>query len=185
MQQELTGPQTAYINAEYGKLNNELESILKEIRSREKYSLTIVAAVAVWLFENYSGTDHYILLAASFIPVITTLIYGISVLALSTNISWIREYLTCIENQFLEEPNKFGWERFFKKKNKVKFYSKTSFVMWILQLSLAIGLVIVACNSKSWKSKFEIKKTDKKSYLQMKSIPPLPLAFRLPMSYSE
>jgi hypothetical protein len=42
---ELSTPQTTYLAKEFDKLNKELETLLQDTRSREKYSLTIIAVL--------------------------------------------------------------------------------------------------------------------------------------------
>jgi len=164
MAKESFDPISAYIMAEYDKLNKELESILKEIRSRERYSLTIVAVVAVWFFDHIGTVDKSLLIPISFIPLVTTILYGLSVKFLSTNINWIREYLFKIEHHVLPgNPNGFGWEKHFAKKNEERPYLKISIIIWIVQLALSAILITSAFSSDFIKAKIkkEAPKTEK------------------------
>jgi hypothetical protein len=140
---KLSPSQESYLKSEVEKLNKELEKLLEETRSREKYSLTIIAGIAAWVFTNLSfPKDLLIIKAVSCIPLITTLIYGISVRFLYENILWIGIYLRKIEDHFLKDSIEFGWEKFLTVENKKRKFVRTTTGIWIFQLLLAIFLVI-------------------------------------------
>ena len=147
----LTPSQEDFLKKEAGKLNSEVEKLLEETRSREKYSLTIIAGVAVWVFTHLNDTDIRLLEAISLIPFIITLIYGISVKYLYDNIKWIGIYLLRIENYFLEtskgsDGNPWGWEKYFDSENRKGKFVNITWGSWILQVLLAIALFILVSN---------------------------------------
>lgn len=124
--------------------------MLQETRSREKYSLTILAGVAVWVFTNLNDNNFVLLRLVSFVPLITTLIYGISVKFLYDNIKWIGNYLRRIEDYFMDNAkdsngNFWGWEKYFDSENKKGKFVNVTWGIWILQLFLALALVILVC----------------------------------------
>ena len=144
----LTSSQEDFLKKEADKLNSEVEKLLEETRSREKYSLTIIAGVAVWVFTHLSDTAIGLLKAVSCIPLITTLIYGISVKYLYDNIKWIGIYLRRIEDYFLgsakdNKDNLWGWEKYFDSENKKSKFVNVTWGSWILQLILAVALFIL------------------------------------------
>jgi hypothetical protein len=146
----LSTSQNEYLTSEVAKLNNEVEKLLAETRSREKYSLTILAAVSVWVFTNLNAHNATLLKAVSFIPLVTTLVYGISVKYLYDNIKWIGIYLRRIEDHFLgdakDNQGPWGWEKYFDSENKKLKFIRVTWGIWILQLLLAIILfVLVSC----------------------------------------
>jgi hypothetical protein len=148
--------QKDFLLKEYDKLNNEVAKLLEETRTREKYSLTIIAAVAAWIFTeiiklptevNIKRTDLVPLLKLlSWIPLVITFLYGISVLLLYKNIKWIGKYLLEIENKFIidletSQGKKFGWEKYFDDKNRKAYFVSWTWVFWILQLAIAIAII--------------------------------------------
>ncbi|NML24004.1 hypothetical protein HHL16_24200 [Pseudoflavitalea sp. G-6-1-2] len=143
----LTASQSEYLKSEAAKLNAEVEKLLAETRSREKYSLTIMAAVAVWVFTHLNNQNVTLLKAVSGVPFITTLIYGISTKALYDNIKWIGIYLRRIEDQFLGDAQDslglLGWEKYFEAENKKKRFVQITWIIWILQLLFAAILFIL------------------------------------------
>jgi hypothetical protein len=144
----LTPSQDDFLKKEADKLNSEVEKLLEETRSREKYSLTIIAGVAVWVFTHLSDTSIGLLKAVSCIPLVTTLIYGISVKYLYDNIKWIGIYLRRIEDYFLgnakdQNDNLWGWEKYFDSENKKSKFVNVTWGSWILQVLLAIALFIL------------------------------------------
>jgi len=74
----LTKEQEEYVKMEVGKLNNEVGKLLEEANSREKYSITIITGVAGWVLANIRDEELQILIGISFIPLVSTLVYGIS-----------------------------------------------------------------------------------------------------------
>ena len=143
----LTTSQEDFLKKETDKLNSEVEKLLEETRSRERYSLTIIAGVAVWVFTHLSDTDVNLLIIVSIIPLITTLIYGISVTYLFANIKWIGIYLKRIEDYFIgnakdNKENLWGWERYFDAENKKSKFVNVTSGIWIFQLVLAVVLII-------------------------------------------
>ena len=135
-----------YLKKEYDKLNKEIENLLTEIRSRERYSLTIIAGISAWVFTNLCKTNGLLITAVSFIPLLTTLAYGISVKYLYKNINWIGLYLRKIEDHFMEEFKDkngftFGWENYFDTVNKKEFVTVTKGI-WYFQLLISIILII-------------------------------------------
>jgi len=146
----LTPSQDDFLLKEAGKLNSEVEKLLEETRSREKYSLTIIAGVAVWVFTHLSDTNIGLLKAVSCIPMVTTLIYGISVKYLYDNIKWIGIYLRRIEDYFLwnakdSNNNFWGWEKYFDTENKKSKFVNVTWGSWILQIILAVALFTLVC----------------------------------------
>lgn len=144
----LSPSQEDYLKKEADKLNSEIEILLGETRSREKYSLTIIAGVAVWIFTHLCDTNIKLLQAISCIPIITTLVYGISVRYIYDNIKWIGTYLKRIEDYFLgivknSNENIWGWEKYFNTENRKRKFVNVTLVSWILQLLLAIALFTV------------------------------------------
>ncbi len=152
----LTPSQEDYLLRESNKLNSEVEKLLEETRSREKYSLTIIAAVAVWIFTNASETDVLLLRMVSLIPILTTILFGFSVKYLYKNIKWTGIYLKRIEDYFLggardDKDNLWGWEKYFDSENKKGKFVRVTVVSWILQLLLAVLLFIFVCYKENFK----------------------------------
>jgi hypothetical protein len=54
----MTDNQKDFLLKEYDKLNNEVAKLLEETRTREKYSLTIISAVAAWIFTEIIKYPH-------------------------------------------------------------------------------------------------------------------------------
>jgi hypothetical protein len=150
-----------YLLKEFDKLNAEIAKLLEETRSREKYSLTIIAVVSAWIYKesfdikcsnNHSKDDFISLIhTLSWIPLITTFFYGISVLFLYKNIKWIGQYLLKIENIFLDnfkDQNDvvMGWEKYFEGENRKKNFVIWTQVFWILQILIAILVVYKSYN---------------------------------------
>lgn len=140
-----------YLLKECDKLNNELENLLTEIRSREKYSLTILAVLSAWIFKekiDNPGCQNLILNILGFVPLVDVLLYGISAKYLYKNIIWIGEYLMKIENHFLQKLNSeskkdFGWEKHFNSKKKESKFVEITVTIWIFQLVLAISVCLL------------------------------------------
>lgn len=144
----MSSSQEDYLKLEAAKLNSEVEKLLEESRSREKYSLTIIAAIAAWIFTHLHDTNIGLLKIVSCIPLVTTLIYGVSVKYLYDNIKWIGEYLKKIEDYFLEngrdnDNNILGWEKYFDSENKKGKFVKVTWAIWLLQILLAIVVLIL------------------------------------------
>lgn len=148
--------QKEFLLKEYDKLNNEVAKLLEETRTREKYSLTVISLVAAWIFTeiirkpteaNIARNDLVPLLRLlSWIPLIITLLYGISVLLIYQNIKWIGKYLSKIEKKFINglkyaENNVFGWENYFNDKNRKSYFVNWSWVFWILQIAISIAVI--------------------------------------------
>src|SRR5579863_532259 len=103
----MTDNQKEFLLKEYDKLNNEVAKLLEETRTREKYSLTIISIVSAWIYteilkkpnDNVIPLTDLVLLVRllSWIPLTITFFYGVSVLLLYKNISWIGDYLHKIE----------------------------------------------------------------------------------------
>ena len=138
-----------YLKKEVDKLNKELEKLLDETRTREKYSITIIAGIAAWLFLKDTPSNPNLLNIVSCIPIITTALFALSVYFLSRNIAWIGTYLHRVENYFLHQnPYCFGWEAESDKANRRKNFVNLSKIMWGIQLVCAIGLCIYVTNCK-------------------------------------
>lgn len=135
--------QKEHVLREWEKLNTELEKLLAETRSREKYSITILAGVASWALLHEKTAKEPLpddaLRIISWIPIISTALFAISVLALYFNILWIGDYLKKIETYFLGKNDYgFGWENDFKKTNKWHLFVWTTVIIWAVQIVLAI-----------------------------------------------
>ncbi|MCA0229471.1 MAG: hypothetical protein LCH91_03340 [Bacteroidetes bacterium] len=144
----LTKEQEEYVKMEVGKLNNEVGKLLEEANSREKYSITIITGVAGWVLANIRDEELQILIGISFIPLVSTLVYGISAFYIHKNIEWIGEYLLKIEDYFFENPSQkdgegWGWEKYYNFKNSNKSFVKTTKFLWFLQVCLCLSLFIV------------------------------------------
>lgn len=132
--------QEDYLKKEAEKLNKELEKLLEETRTREKYSITIIAGIAGWVLLKKSE-DHFLNGIVSAIPMITTLLFGVSSLFLYWNIKWIGSYLSKIEKYFLDgNPYNFGWETKFDQDNKKGYFVRLTICMWLIQFALAVCL---------------------------------------------
>lgn len=153
--------QKEFLLKEYDKLNNEVAKLLEETRTREKYSLTVIALIAAWIFTeilrnptetNISRNDLVPLLKLlSWIPLIITFLYGISVLLIYKNIKWIGEYLSEIEKKFIngleyKKGKVFGWENYFNDKNRKTYFVNWSWVFWILQIAISIAVIFQTYN---------------------------------------
>jgi hypothetical protein len=150
----MTGEET-YLLKEFDKLNDEIAKLLEEIRSREKWSLTIIAAISAWMYsaafnketETILSREQVLALtqALSWIPLLTTILYGISVWLLYKNIKWIGQYLNRIEKIFLakykDEDGLMGWERHFRKENKQKYFVNWTWAFWIAQILVTIFVI--------------------------------------------
>ncbi|PKK37847.1 hypothetical protein BWI96_05145 [Siphonobacter sp. SORGH_AS_0500] len=149
--------QKEFLLKEYDKLNNEVSKLLEETRTREKYSLTVIAVIAAWIFTeiikfpkdvNISRNNLIPLLKIlSWIPVVITFLYGISVLLIYKNIKWIGEYLFEIEKKFIDgleykKDKVFGWENYFNDKNRKSYFVNWSWVFWILQIAISVAIII-------------------------------------------
>jgi hypothetical protein len=139
-----------YLMKEFEKLNMETEKLLEEIRSREKYSLTIIAIVSTWVYtEKIShGYDSLLLKLVGCIPFLIVCIYGFSVKYLYENIKWKGKYLRKIEDHFLNGfsdkfDNPFGWEKYFFTANRENKFVKITYSFWIIQVIMAFFLVIL------------------------------------------
>lgn len=137
-----------YLFKEVDKLNKEVESLMAEIRTRERYSLTIIAAVGGYMLIHKADFDNSLLFKlASIIPLCTTLLLGASVKYLYKNIEWIGEYLKEAENHFYEDRQtaasgfKFGWEQFFEKPGRKKLIVSITELSWCFQILLSIALI--------------------------------------------
>ena len=142
---KLSSNREDHLKKEYDKLNKEIENLLAEIRSRERYSLTIIAGISAWVFTNLCKTNGLLILAVSIIPFMTTLAYGVSVKYLYKNINWIGLYLRKIEDHFLEEFKDkngfpFGWEKYFDTVNKKEYVNVTKGI-WFFQILMTIILI--------------------------------------------
>lgn len=161
----LEDKQEEYLKLEVGKLNNEVGKLLDEANSREKYSITIITGVAGWVLANIRDEEFQLLIAISFIPFISTLVYGISVLFIYDNIKWIGEYLLKIENYYLENPSEldgkgWGWEKYYNFKNSNKRFVKTTKFLWVLQIVLCLTLFVVVYKKDSiFPKKSELQQT--------------------------
>ncbi len=149
--------QKEFLLKEYDKLNNEVAKLLEETRTREKYSLTVIAVIAAWIFTeiiklpkdvNISRDNLLPLLKLlSWVPVVITFLYGISVLLIYKNIKWIGEYLSEIEKKFIagleySKDKVFGWENYFNDKNRKSYFVNWSWVFWILQIAISVAIII-------------------------------------------
>jgi hypothetical protein len=139
----LSDPQKEHVIREWEKLNKELEKLMAETRSREKFSITIIAGVASWaLVHAHTATEPLppdALYIISWIPLISTLLFAISVFTLYRNIIWIGDYLAKIEDYFLGDNDfSFGWEKYFTKTNKRHLFVGTTIIIWAVQLVFAI-----------------------------------------------
>ena len=129
--------QKEFLLKEYDKLNNEVAKLLEETRIREKYSLAIIALVVSWIYteiiklpQDIKITNHdlvSIVRLLSWVPLVITFLYGVSVLLIYNNIKWIGEYLSKIEETFIgglenSQREVFGWEKYFNKKNRTGFF---------------------------------------------------------------
>lgn len=144
-----------YLFKEVDKLNKEVESIMAEIRTRERYSLTIIAAVGGYLLLHKDSFDNRVLFKlASVIPLCTTLLLGFSVKYLYRNIGWIGEYLKEAEKHFYKDKGtsaygfEFGWERFFDKPGRKKLIVSITELSWYFQILLSIALIWFSWNVK-------------------------------------
>jgi hypothetical protein len=149
---KLSSSQEEYLKKEYDKLNSEVEKLMEETRSREKYVLTILAAIAAWICTNIEKKTA-LLCIISMIPFITTLIYGISVFFLYKNIGWIGIYLLRIENYFFKNKNEtdgsgWGWEKYFSSADKKKKFVTVTYVLWFFELLLTILLILFVLKEK-------------------------------------
>lgn len=157
--------QKEFLLKEYDKLNNEVAKLLEETRTREKYSLTIISLVAAWIYTEiikYPKDNSFpkevfipIIQLLSWIPLIITFLYGISVFLIYKNIKWIGGYLLVIETTFIsnlkytekdEKTNEiktkiFGWERYFDEKNRKSYFVVWTWIFWILQIIIATALI--------------------------------------------
>jgi hypothetical protein len=157
--------QKEFLLKEYDKLNNEVAKLLEETRTREKYSLTIISLVAAWIYteiikypkDNNIPKDVFIpiIQLLSWIPLVITFLYGISVLLIYKNIKWIGGYLSIIEATFINnleytekdektgkiETKIFGWEKYFDEKNRKSYFVIWTWIFWILQIIIAIALI--------------------------------------------
>jgi hypothetical protein len=137
---QMQAPEEDHVIREWEKLNKELEKLMAETRSREKYSITIIAGVAAWVLVDVKELHPDIGKLVSCIPVITTFLFGLSVLFIYLNILWIGNYLARIENYYLHtHPNQFGWEWYFKKANKFHVFVVTTIIMWLVQFYFALS----------------------------------------------
>lgn len=161
----LEDKQEEYLKLEVGKLNDEVGKLLDEANSREKYSITIITGVAGWVLANIRDEEFQLLIAISFIPFISTLVYGISVFFIYDNIKWIGEYLLKIENYYLKNPSEldgkgWGWEKYYNFKNSNKRFVKTTKFLWVLQIVLCLTLFVVVCKKDSiFPKKSELQQT--------------------------
>ena len=152
----MTENQKNFLLREYDKLNNEVGKLLEETRTREKYSLTIISIVAAWIYSqiiNNPQDDSFlknhlikIIHLLSFIPLIITFLYGISVLLIYKNIKWIGGYLSIIEKTFVDnlEYSKgkvYGWENYFDERNRKSYFVTWTWAFWILQIIIGITLI--------------------------------------------
>jgi ABC-type sulfate transport system permease component len=144
----LTDPQKEHVIREWEKLNKELEKLLEETRTREKYSITIIAGVAGWVLLHPVEINHTYKITISLVPLVTTTLFGISVLFLYQNIKWIGAYLAQIENYFLGANDyHFGWETALDKVNKKHYFVNLTKGMWIAQLVIAIPFSVFVISS--------------------------------------
>jgi len=152
----MTDNQKDFLLREYDKLNNEVAKLLEETRTREKYSLTIISVVSAWIYTEIikhpkdinipKDTIIPIIHLLSWIPLIITIIYGISVLLLYKNIKWIGSYLSRLETTFLEslkdnKQKELGWEKHFDENNKKSWFVVWTWTFWLLQIIIAVVLV--------------------------------------------
>ncbi|MGN6339440.1 MAG: hypothetical protein ACTHML_00610 [Ginsengibacter sp.] len=145
---------------EYDKLSAEIAELLKEIHAREKFSLVIFAATSVFVLTKTGNQPFLVKEIICLVPIVCTIIYGLSVLYLYKNIGFMGQYLEKIEEEFLQKPGaigfEFGWEKFFDKcvitrkesKAKIKGENKSKLVnvtmiFWIGQLIAGIALMIL------------------------------------------
>src|SRR5579859_1038467 len=143
-------PQDDYLKKEYDKLNKEIEKLLDETRSREKYGLTILAGVATWIYTELTKPHASVPLTIKFvgcIPVVIIAIYGVSVYYLYQNIKWIGQYLSTIEEHFLTGyvdglGRTFGWEAYFNREGRKRKFVTVTYCSWIVQVILSIILAI-------------------------------------------
>jgi hypothetical protein len=138
-----------YLLKEVEKLNKEVESLMTEIRTRERYSLTVTAAVGGYLLLHKDSFNNILLFRiAGCIPLIITLLLGLSVFYLYENIKWIGEYLSKAEEHFYATRNNsvtgfhFGWEKFFSLPGKKDLYMRVTKWIWSFQLLLSVLLII-------------------------------------------
>ncbi len=147
----MTSDQKDFLLKEYDKLSSEAGKLLEETCSREKYSLTIISLVAAWIYTNSKGIDAHeigsVTKLVSFIPLVITTLYGISVLLIHKNIRWIGNYLAELEGRFIEDLKDSkgrpqGWERYFNNQNRESHFVKWTWIFWLLQISIGFALVI-------------------------------------------
>jgi hypothetical protein len=153
---DITPSQKDFLLKEYDKLNNEIAKLLEETRTREKYSLTIISLVASWIYTEIikypngskipKGIFIPIIHLLSWIPLVITFLYGVSVFLIYKNIKWIGGYLSKIEPLFIvnleyAENKIFGWEKYFDDKNRKSYFVIWTWAFWIIQIIIGIALI--------------------------------------------
>lgn len=148
--------QKEFLLKEYDKLNNEVAKLLEETRTREKYSLATIAIIATWIYTEIIRPSNDIKISnkdlvsivrlLSWIPLVVTFLYGISVLLIYKNIKWIGEYLSKVEVTFINgleygKKEAFGWEKYFSEKNRKSFFVIWTWIFWGVQIIIAMTII--------------------------------------------
>jgi hypothetical protein len=125
---------------EYEKLNREVEFIVAECARREQYSVTIIAAIAAWIFGNdktdFDGWKGCI----AFIPLITTLLFAFSIWMFTNRLMTMRAY---IQTHIFEGET--CWDKYVAESNKAKKSSVMAYagMYWLIQIGICIVLIVI------------------------------------------
>ena len=96
----------AFLIAEYQCLRNEIDSILKDMRTFAMYSIIATGAIWAWLLTD---NTNYLYNFLRFLPAIIVLILYIYIKSIIRDVRMIGDYISKIEALFAL-PNGIGWE---------------------------------------------------------------------------
>ena len=137
---------TDFLLAEYDNLKKEILALAQVIWNSDKLSITLSAAIWVWIF---SHKIDFLSKLTSILPLIICVSILIYKWLLWRDVKQIGEYLKKIEDTFLNETNsksefKYGWENYLLRKNKDKLYYVLASFIWGFQIVInVIGIVYV------------------------------------------
>lgn len=146
-----------YLMAEYRTATTEIQNHLAEIRTRERFAITSLAATGAWIVVEFlSKSDSHSWFGQNNVVVVKGLLIiteivlallGTSIFLLDKNIEILGTYIKRIETEFLGDGKtigiNFGWENELAKKPHGLYFGFLSYATWVFYLGLPVVLFLL------------------------------------------
>lgn len=148
--------QREYLKLEYKTATDEIKANLAEIRTRERFALTSLAAAGAWIVvqlvseehpKEFFGYGNPIVIKALLVLTDAILaLLAISIFLLNRNVKRLGDYIQAIEIEFLGDnagnmAHEFGWETHLKRNFVGHDFAVHSYISWTIYLGLPLILI--------------------------------------------